>query len=355
MFFDVIETEHSLKIFTQKLKEELRVKNKLIVGIDTEFLSDNYYYPKLCLLQISTSKYCCLIDVIKIADLSILFEILYNNKVLWVLHAANQDIAILERLSKRLPKHVFDTQIAASLFDYGIQVSYKALVQELFAEYVDKTYTRFNWQIRPLPMVAKRYALTDVHYLLAIYDVLNTKLVQEEKSSWFDEEIDAMMKKIANPVLPEMRWQYLSNIHTLSKSCYLAAFYLAAWRELEARKRNIPRKWFIKDSNLLAYACDISTLPFAKKDAFEEFKKNYPFKLRDPLTLSAVKLNQDEKNKYINIKNLIHKTAFRYQISTNLLATRQSMIALIKGNETNLLQGWRGKILLEPLEEIGGV
>ncbi len=353
MVFDVIETQHSLKIFTQKLKSESMLENKFIVGIDTEFASYNCYYPKLCLLQISTSKHCYLIDAIKIADLSILFEILYTHKVLWVTHAANQDIAILERLSKRFPKHVFDTQIATSLLGYGIQVSYKTLVQKLFAKCIDKTYTRFDWQIRPLPIAAKHYAFTDVSYLLEMYNVLSAKLVQEKKSAWFDEEIYAMMKKIANPILPEMRWQYLTNIHTLSKSYYLAAFYLAAWRELEARRRNIPRKWFIKDSNLLAYACGKAKLSHAKENAFEEFKKTYQFKLQNSLTLNVVKLNQDEKNQYMKLKNLIHKTASRYQISTNVLATRQSMIAFIKGNETNLLQGWRGKILFEPLEEIG--
>ena len=134
------------------------------IALDTEFKRISTYYPELCLVQIATTHSVECIDVLSINDLDPLFEKLYHNKTEWIVHSARQDIESLYHLSKRLPSSLFDTQIAASLLNYPVQISYQALTEILQDVYLDKSHTRYDWTKRPLPKDVVEYALDDVRY-----------------------------------------------------------------------------------------------------------------------------------------------------------------------------------------------
>ncbi|MBT5286949.1 MAG: ribonuclease D, partial [Candidatus Thioglobus sp.] len=159
----MIQTPTQLRDFLHSIKDETEL------AIDTEFKRVNTYYPVLCLVQIATKKNTDCIDVLALDDLNPLFDKLYQDDCLWIVHSARQDIEALHYLSKQLPKQLFDTQIAASLVNYPAQISYQALTESLQNVHLEKAYTRLDWTIRPLPDEAIEYALDDVRYLLKNY------------------------------------------------------------------------------------------------------------------------------------------------------------------------------------------
>jgi len=137
---------------TSQLERHLKTINSdSRLAIDTEFKRINTYYPELCLVQIATIHSAECIDVLSINDLEPLFEKLYHINTEWIVHSARQDIEALFHLSKRKPSSLFDTQIAASLLNYPLQISYQALTEILQGVQLDKSYTRFDWTTRPLP------------------------------------------------------------------------------------------------------------------------------------------------------------------------------------------------------------
>jgi len=158
------------------------------LAIDTEFKRINTYYPKLCLVQIATTHSLECIDVLSINDLEPLFEKLYHSKTEWIVHSARQDIEALYHLSKRIPVSLFDTQIAASLLNYPLQISYQLITEILQDVQLDKSFTRFDWTTRPLPVNVIEYALDDVRYLLPNFEKLKYELTLSKKIKWLDEE-----------------------------------------------------------------------------------------------------------------------------------------------------------------------
>ena len=171
----MIQTRPQLEKYLKTINRDSRL------AIDTEFKRINTYYPVLCLVQIATTVSSECIDVLSIKDLEPLFEKLYHINTEWVVHSARQDIEALYHLSKRIPTSLFDTQIAASLLNYPIQISYQALTEILQGVQLDKSYTRFDWTIRPLPVDVVEYALDDVRYLLPNFKSLEHELTISKK------------------------------------------------------------------------------------------------------------------------------------------------------------------------------
>ena len=178
----MIQTKTQLEHFLKTINSDSRL------AIDTEFKRVNTYYPELCLVQIATAHSAECIDVLSINDLEPLFEKLYHNKTEWVVHSARQDIEALYHLSKRIPVSLFDTQIAASLLNYPLQISYQSLTEILQDVRLDKSFTRFDWTTRPLPENVLEYALDDVRYLLPNFKKLKHELTISKKIQWLDEE-----------------------------------------------------------------------------------------------------------------------------------------------------------------------
>ena len=318
-----------------------------LLAIDTEFRRINTYYPELCLVQIATNNFVECIDILAIRDLKPLFEKLYNIDSKWVVHSARQDIEALFILSNRIPFSIFDTQIAASLLNFPLQVSYQSLTHELQNIYLEKKHTRFDWTSRPLPKDVLEYALDDVRYLLPNYRILKDKLDSENKTQWLDEETTFLLdQKLYEPNIEQIckKTKGLSKIDSRSQK---QAIKLVYWRESTAQKENKPRKWIMSDEKLLDYACGKNNLSKNSKKLFDKFTAQNLKKSTFSKAFHPQKpLSNDEKLKKNELQNLINELALKYNLPPELICSGKSLVKFIRGDsESPLKKGWRSKIL----------
>jgi len=318
-----------------------------LLAIDTEFKRINTYYPELCLVQIATNNFVECIDILAIRDLKPLFEKLYNSNSKWVVHSARQDIEALYILSNRIPFSIFDTQIAASLLNFPLQVSYQSLTHELQNIYLEKKHTRFDWTSRPLPKDVLEYALDDVRYLLPNYRILKDKLDLENKTQWLDEETSLLLdQKLYEPNIEQIckKTKGLSKIDSRSQK---QAIKLVYWRENTAQKENKPRKWIMSDEKLLDYACGKNNLSVSSKKLFDKFTSHNFKKSTFSKAFHPQKpLSNDEKLKKNELQNLINELALKYNLPPELICSGKSLVKFIRGDsESPLKKGWRSKIL----------
>ncbi|MBO6562771.1 MAG: ribonuclease D [Nisaea sp.] len=231
------------------------------VTIDTEFMREKTYYPQLCLVQLGNDEKAVAVDTLANGiDLAPLVELLKNRNVLKVFHAARQDLEIFYHLCGELPAPVFDTQIAAMVCGFGDQVSYDKLVQSLTGVRLDKSSRFADWSHRPLSEKQLGYALADVTHLRKVYRKLVQKIESTGRQEWIEDEV----AKMADPDLydpdPETVWQRLKV--RSGKPKFLAVLQqVAAFREREARQRDVPRNRILRDDVLMDLAAHAPTTP----------------------------------------------------------------------------------------------
>ncbi len=223
--------------------------------LDTEFIRETTYYPRLCLIQIADNETAACIDPLAINDLGPLHALLMNTRVTKVLHAASQDMEIFYYLWGELPKPVFDTQPAAALAGLGDQIGYANLVQTLTGVELAKGHSRTDWSKRPLDTAQIRYALDDVIHLRAVYIKLRDRLHDAGRLEWLTSDaFDTLVSTETYRIEPLDIWQRTKGWQKL-KGVQLAILQqLAAWREETARKLDRPRGRILKD-DLLVEIC----------------------------------------------------------------------------------------------------
>lgn len=224
------------------------------IALDTEFMRETTYWPKLCLIQAAFADCAVLIDPLAEGlDLKPLLGIMADQQIVKVFHAARQDLEIFVRLMGAMPNNVFDTQVAAMAAGYGDSVSYENLVGAILKEPVDKSSRFTDWSRRPLSDAQLRYALADVVHLRAIYPRLLQTLEDNGRSNWAQEELKSLLSPDLYDMSPERAWQRLK-IRRF-KTDYLAVLKsVAAWREAEAQTRDQPRQRILKDEALYEIA-----------------------------------------------------------------------------------------------------
>ncbi|MEM9810238.1 MAG: ribonuclease D, partial [Pseudomonadota bacterium] len=231
------------------------------VTVDTEFLREKTYYSQLCLIQAASPDDAVIID--PLADginLHPFLELMNNKSVRKVFHAARQDLEIFLRLMDDVPGPVFDTQIAAMVFGYGDQVGYEPLVRDLTKVQIDKGSRFTDWSRRPLTEKQLTYALGDVTHLRDVYEALDDKLRASGRLGWIEEE----MAFLANPNLyvtePKNAWQRLK-LRNVKPREMGVLIEVAAWREREAQRKDVPRARIIKDEVIFEIARARPTKP----------------------------------------------------------------------------------------------
>jgi ribonuclease D len=224
------------------------------ITIDTEFLRETTFWPELCLIQMASPTTEVLVDPLaKGLDLKPFFELMANSSVLKVFHAARQDIEIIYNRGGLIPHPIFDTQVAAMVCGFGDSVSYDQLVSRTKGVQIDKSSRFTDWSRRPLSEKQLDYALADVTHLRDVYLYLKAELEREGRSSWLSEEMDVLEAKETYDIHPDDAWHRLKM--RLRKPQELAVLkYVAAWREREARSRNVPRSRVIKDDAIYEIA-----------------------------------------------------------------------------------------------------
>lgn len=224
------------------------------ITIDTEFLRETTFWPVLCLIQMASPELEVLVDpMAKGIDLKPFFTLMANSAVTKVFHAARQDLEIIYNLGRIIPHPIFDTQVAAMVCGFGDSVSYDQLVQRTKGVAIDKSSRFTDWSHRPLSEKQLAYALADVTHLRDVYQVLKTELEREGRSLWVAEEMAILESPVTYDLPPEDAWQRLKM--RLKKPQELAVLReVAAWREREARSRNVPRSRVLKDDTIYEIA-----------------------------------------------------------------------------------------------------
>jgi ribonuclease D len=223
------------------------------VALDTEFMRDQTYWPKLCLMQVAASGIEAIIDpMAEGLDLSSFYELL-RAPVLKVLHAARQDIEIFHIKGGVIPDPLFDTQIAAMVCGFGESASYETLARRLAHTEIDKSARFTDWSRRPLTKRQLEYALADVTHLRVVYEALAKQLERTGRAGWVAEEISALQQPSLYRLDPVHAWKRLKP-RTTNKRFLAILASIAAWREKEAQARDLPRNRIIKDEALLEIA-----------------------------------------------------------------------------------------------------
>jgi ribonuclease D len=231
-----------------------RMSGETFVTVDTEFMRERTYWPELCLVQIAGAKEVAVIDAqadgLDLAALGVLFA---NEGVTKVFHAARQDIEIFVLRFGDVPRPIFDTQVAAMVAGFGDQVGYDALVSNLTGGSIDKAHRFSDWSARPLSAAQIAYAAADVTHLRDIYLRLSQRLEQDNRLGWVAEEMAILNNPATYRTDPETAWERLRPRTTNRRLLYCLK-EVAAWREKEAQRVNIPRQRLIKDEALLEIA-----------------------------------------------------------------------------------------------------
>ncbi len=224
------------------------------ITIDTEFLRETTFWPELCLIQMASPEHEYIVDPLaKGLDLKPFFELMANPAVVKVFHAARQDIEIIFHLGDLIPHPIFDTQVAAMVCGFGDSVSYDQLVQKVKNVHIDKTSRFTDWSRRPLSEKQLDYALADVTHLRDVYLKLKKQLEAEGRAGWLTEEMAILESRDTYDLHPDQAWQRLKM--RLRKPTELAVMqYVTAWREREARSRNVPRSRVLKDDAIYEIA-----------------------------------------------------------------------------------------------------
>ncbi|RUU98032.1 MAG: ribonuclease D [Mesorhizobium sp.] len=224
------------------------------VTVDTEFIRETTFWPILCLIQMAAPGVTALIDPLSTdIDLKPFFRLMANEAVVKVFHAARQDIEIIVHLGDLVPHPVFDTQVAAMVCGFGDSVSYDQLVQKITGARLDKSSRFTDWRHRPLSEKQLDYALADVTHLIEVYQHLSAELVRENRAHWLNEEMEVLTARETYDPHPEDAWKRLKM--RLRKPQELAIVQaVAAWREREARERDVPRGRVLKDDAIYEVA-----------------------------------------------------------------------------------------------------
>ena len=232
-----------------------RLAGAEVITVDTEFMRERTYWPKLCLVQVGAESEAAAIDPLADGiDLSPLFALLRAPETLKVFHAARQDLEIFHTLmGGTLPKPVFDSQVAAMVCGFGDQVSYETLVAKLAKARIDKSSRFTDWSLRPLSARQIDYAIADVVHLVPVYRKLAARLKATGRAAWLDEEMRVLTDPETYRIDPMLSFR---RIKSRSGSGRMLAVLreLCAWREREAQARNVPRAWTLRDEALLEIA-----------------------------------------------------------------------------------------------------
>src|SRR3954470_16170277 len=217
-----------------------RLRQETFVTVDTEFMRDRTYWPRLCLVQVGGEEEAAAVDPLAPGiDLTPLLDLMGDAAVLKVMHAARQDLEIFYRLG-RLPVPLFDTQVAAMVCGFGEEVAYDTLVAKLAKAQLDKSSRFTDWARRPLTEAQIRYALGDVTYLRTVYQALKAEIDRRGRTAWVEEEL-AQLTSPDNFEPPATdAWKRLK-IRTRDRQFLAIVQELATWREQEARRRDLPR------------------------------------------------------------------------------------------------------------------
>jgi ribonuclease D len=323
------------------------------IGVDTEFLRERTFFPKLCLLQLSAAGQIWCVDTLRVGSLDALMPALTSAGSRKLIHAARQDLEAVYLTSKQVISPVFDTQIAAACIGLKPQIGYAELVKTLLDITVPKGQTRTDWSKRPLTHEQLVYAADDVLYLGAIADELTGRLGVLGREHWVREDCLALEDRQLYEPDPAQAWGRLRGIGQLAPEPRARAKTIAVWREKLARERDLPRAWILADAAIFAIAHANPKTP-AALEALEPMNEKFAATLLAaleaatgvvPADLEPIQDSRPTPEQKALLDRLIKiadARAAELQVSAEVLAPRGELKALAMGRrDTHALSGWR--------------
>ena len=226
-----------------------------VIAIDTEFMRERTYFARLCLVQLATESDVHVVDAIALEGrLQPLAEVLRAAAAVKVLHAGSQDIEVLLRATGTTPSPVFDTQVAATLAGFPTQVGYAQLVKDMLGVTLDKADTFTDWSVRPLSAAQLSYAEADVRDMPRLYALLVERLTREGRLEWLSEDFERLADPATYLVDPREQYRRVKRASTLDRRSLAVLREAAAWRETEAQRKDIPKRWLVSDESLIEVA-----------------------------------------------------------------------------------------------------
>lgn len=336
------------------------------ITVDTEFMREQTYWPKLCLIQVASDDVEAIIDPLAPdLDLTPLWSLMTDSKIMKVFHAARQDIEIVHIAAGRVPSPVFDTQVAAMVCGFGESISYINLTKKITGADLDKSSRFTDWSRRPLSEKQLNYALGDVTHLRDIYRHLKNELETTGRASWLDEEMGTLTASETYEQNPETAWRRLK-LKVRNRKALGVLMELAAWRETAAQNQDVPRQRIMRDDALYDIANQSPTSVeqlsglrslsdgFARSARAKEIVAAVRRGLdRDPSTVPPLSQGQPlsaEATATLELlKVLLKSAAARHRVAPRLIADASDLERLARENEPDVaaLTGWRRQLFGE--------
>ncbi|MFK7840008.1 MAG: ribonuclease D [Bdellovibrionales bacterium] len=340
------------------------LKSEVFITVDTEFLREKTYYPKLCLIQIGCEdgRAAAIDPLIGGLDLRPVFDLLFDHKILKVFHAARQDLEIFFNLTGQVVKPFFDTQIAAMVCGYGDSIGYENLVRNVTGQQVDKSSQYTNWANRPLSEKQISYALGDVTHLVSVYLKLSAELDRRDRVHWVYEEEAVLENPATYDVDVHEMWRKVK-VKSPKPQTLAVLRGLAAWRENRAKKKNMPKNWVMKDDTLADMAAqaprDANALKKIRnvsdelahgklgkqllgviKEALESDPANWPeVKRKKPPSAKTMAIVEI-------LKLLLKIQSNEHEVASKLIANASDLEEIAKDDDADVpaLRGWRREV-----------
>ncbi len=350
------------------------IASQSIIAVDTEFQRETTYYPKLALVQIATDSNVICIDPVAFDAKPALKKILLNKNITKIFHACSQDMEVLYYYLGETPDTIYDTQIANAFLTDHHQIGYAALVENELGIQLDKSQTRTNWLQRPLTEKQIQYAGDDVLYLYQLHRILENKLQQAGRKSWFAEE-SANLSDNQNNFQVDIKklWRRVKGATKLSQNTLIIVQYIAEWREQLAQQKDKTRRKVLADTVLIQLAFDnpetISDLdPIITSRDRSQYRLNENEKQQLIETIQSAQqapesewpdnrfsvLDNQQKAELKSLQQLVNDKAEELSLSSAIISSRKDLESLILINSTasetgtssigtklNIVQGWR--------------
>ncbi len=342
-----------------------RLARHAFVTVDTEFLRESTYYPKLCVAQMASPDEAVVVDALADGiELGPFFELMANDQVIKVFHAGRQDIEICWHEAGIIPTPIIDTQVAAMVLGYGDSISYDQLVQRITGDSLDKSHRFTDWTRRPLTPAQLTYAISDVTHLRDVYLELSADLGRRGRIDWMQEEMRTLTSPGTYRFEPEHAWERLKT--RVRKPRELAVLIeIAAWREREAQERDVPRGRVLKDDVVGDIAVQAPTT-IERLGSLRSLPRGFERSKWGEAIVAAVKrgLARDAKTlprldrpkPAINgqatvelLKVLLRMTAERHGVAAKVIATVDDLDRIAAEDEADVpaMHGWRRELFGE--------
>jgi ribonuclease D len=356
-----VTTTHELAALVEELRKAP------CVAIDTEFMRERTYFARLCLIQLASDDVAAIVDPLAFTDLSPLKELLTDTNVVKVFHAGTQDLEIFYRLFGVPTAPVFDSQVAATLAGFPQQVGYGALVKEIMGVSLDKGDTYTDWAKRPLSDTQVEYALNDVRYLPEIRRRLMSQMERDGRVEWLAADFGRLEDPATYEVAPRELWRRVKRVASLKRRQLALAREVTAWREAEAQRRDVPKRWVIGDESIIEIARraprtpeELSAIRGVADKVGRGATQGLLAAVADGLAVSDQDLPSLEKRRRpvgdvdgaVDLMiALVRLRAREHGVAMPLMASRDDLERLAAGEKqaSPLLEGWRKNMVGDEL------